>query len=332
MIGISDYLKAITLACTEHVRGTWKHYVVVLVCAVPLLVALWYVSPPNAFPTHKLITIDEGATLESASRSLKEHQVVRSALVLEMITRLGGNGTEIKAGKYYFETPVSAVTIASRIAHGEYGITGVRVTLIEGMTAKEMGETLAKVLPDFSEEAFVALAKPYEGMLFPDTYFILPGTPEAEVVTLLTDTFNEKTATLFENHSSNLSKKEIIILASLLEKEARGLPDKQRVAGIIMNRLKIDMRLQIDAVFGYILGRSGYTPTGDDLESGSPYNTYRVTGLPPGPIANPSLESLEAALTPEKTSFMYYLTGRDGFMYYARTFEEHKRNRELYLD
>jgi UPF0755 protein len=332
MIGMSDYVRAIALAITEHVRGTWKYYAFLLVGVAPILFALWYVLPPQTFPTHRLITIEEGATLESASRTLEHEHVVRNALVLELITRLRGHGTEIKAGKYYFESPVSTITIASRIAEGAYGITGVRVTLLEGMTAKEMGETLANALPDFSEETFLASAKQYEGTLFPDTYFILPGTPEAEVVTLLTTTFTEKTEELFTQHTSTLSKEEIIILASLLEKEARGLTDKQRVAGIIMNRLKIDMRLQIDAVFGYIVGRSGYTPTGEDLDSTSPYNTYRVTGLPPGPIANPSLESLEAALTPEKTPYMYYLTGRDGHMYYAKTFEEHKRNRELYLD
>ena len=327
-----DYARAFALALNEHVRGTWKLHLTLVVLLLPVLVLVWLLTPPANFPTHSLITIDAGLTLEESTHTLEDQHVVRSALLLEAITRMRGYGTEIKAGRYYFEKPVSAYTIAGRISHGDYGIEGVRVTLIEGMTAKEMGAELARMLPSFNEERFLQSAKPLEGMLFPDTYFILPGTTEEEVVALLQETYTIKTRELFSTHTSTLSESEVIILASLLEKEARGLSDKQRVAGIIMNRLEIDMRLQIDAVFGYIVGRSGYTPTGKDLESESPYNTYRVIGLPPGPIANPSLESLEAALTPEETPFMYYLTGDDGLMYWARTFEEHKRNRELYLD
>lgn len=332
MARASDYARALMLALNEHAKGTWVMYLILFVLLSPFALLLWLLTPPSEFPTHSLIEIDEGSTLEESTQILEGRHVVRSALLLEAIIRVRGYGTQVKAGTYYFETPITVYTIAGRISHGDYGIEGVRVTLVEGMTAKEMGTELARTLPSFSEEKFLQSAKPLEGTLFPDTYFILPGTTEEEIVILLNTTFTEKTRELFSTHAHTLSEREIIILASLLEKEARGLADKQRVAGIIMNRLKIDMRLQIDAVFGYIVGRSGYIPTGDDLESESPYNTYRVTGLPPGPIANPSLESLEAALAPEKTSFMYYLTGRDGLMYWARTFEEHKRNRELHLD
>ncbi len=92
------------------------------------------------------------------------------------------------------------------------------------------------------------------------------------------------------------------------------------------------MPLQVDAVFGYIHKENGYTPTGDDLQMDSPYNTYRNKGLPPTPISNPGIESLLAAVQPTQTAYFYYLTGRDGEMHYAKTFEEHKKNRELYLD
>ena len=121
-------------------------------------------------------------------------------------------------------------------------------------------------------------------------------------------------------------------MASLIEKEADTAEDRRIVSGILWNRIDADMPLQVDAVFGYILDRSGYAPTGSDLEIDSPYNTYENRGLPPGPIANPGLDALTAALHPAATEYFYYLTGRDGLMYYAETFEEHKRNRELYLD
>jgi UPF0755 protein len=121
-------------------------------------------------------------------------------------------------------------------------------------------------------------------------------------------------------------------MASILEREANNPEDMRIVAGILWNRLDIDMPLQVDAVFGYIRQENGYTPTAEDLQLDSPYNTYRNRGLPPTPISNPGLDALLAAVQPEETPYLYYLTGRDGKMYYGRTFEDHKRNRALYLD
>ncbi|MBP9816793.1 MAG: endolytic transglycosylase MltG, partial [Candidatus Pacebacteria bacterium] len=104
------------------------------------------------------------------------------------------------------------------------------------------------------------------------------------------------------------------------------------VSGILWNRIELGMPLQVDAVFGYIQDTQTYSPSFDDLEIESPYNTYRNKGLPPGPIANPGVNSILAAVTPTKTEYLYYLTGRDGKMYYAETFEAHKANRARYLD
>jgi UPF0755 protein len=123
----------------------------------------------------------------------------------------------------------------------------------------------------------------------------------------------------------------LVIMASLLEREAKTLADKRMVAGILWNRIKIGMPLQVDAVFGYIHDRATYSPSFDDLHVDSPYNTYLNKGLPPGPIDNPGLDSIIAAATPTKTSDLYYLTGSDGQMHYAKTFEQHKQNRALYL-
>lgn len=327
-----EYMQAGVLAVGEHWSGTWRTYGCTLLVLVPTLIFGWFFTPPSEFPTHELVVIEEGATLEETANMLEAHDVVRSALLLEAITRISGNGDRVRAGTYYFETPRSTLEIAMRISNGLYGIEGVRITFIEGMTVREMADTLERELPSFDRDTFIELASNKEGYLFPDTYFILPGTPPEKIVALLEETFTARTEELFKMHQTKLTKHQLLTLASLLEKEAQGLPDKRRVAGIIMNRLAIDMRLQIDAVFGYINGKSGYTPTSTDLESPSPYNTYRVTGLPPGPIANPSLESIEAALTPEKTPYLYYLTGRDGAMYYGVTFENHKENRRLYLD
>ena len=118
-------------------------------------------------------------------------------------------------------------------------------------------------------------------------------------------------------------------MASILEKEARKLETRKVIAGILWKRIEIGMPLQVDAVFGYIHATSTYSPTFEDLEVDSPYNTYTNRGLPPGPIGNPGLESIRAALEPTKTPYLYYLTGKDGFMYYAKTFDQHVANRRF---
>ncbi len=128
-----------------------------------------------------------------------------------------------------------------------------------------------------------------------------------------------------------LAVQHIELEASILEREAKLPADKRIVAGILYNRLKLGMALQVDAAFGYVHGIDGYTPTAADLASNSPYNTYRFPGLPPTPISNPGLDSLLAAVTPTKTNYLYYITGTDGTMHYATTFAQHKANIVKYL-
>ena len=134
-------------------------------------------------------------------------------------------------------------------------------------------------------------------------------------------TFDEKTKDIAPT-------RDVIIMASMLEKEARQLETRRVIAGILWKRLERGMPLQVDAVFGYILDRDTFSPSLNDLSINSPYNTYTHTGLPPGPIGNPGLESLDAALHPVETPYWYYLTGADGTMHYARTFAEHVANRK----
>ncbi|MEK7515582.1 MAG: endolytic transglycosylase MltG, partial [Patescibacteria group bacterium] len=131
--------------------------------------------------------------------------------------------------------------------------------------------------------------------------------------------------------ASGRSIRDIVIMASLVEKEARTDANRRIVAGILWNRLKLGIPLQVDAVFGYIFNRDTYSPSFEDLKVDSPYNTYIHTGLPPGPISNPGLESLQAAISPAKTNYLYYLTGSDNLMHYATTYAEHVANQTKYL-
>jgi UPF0755 protein len=172
----------------------------------------------------------------------------------------------------------------------------------------------------------------YEGYLFPDTYFVAPNDTAAEIVERMRNEYEEKIEpyrTLIE--ASPYTEKEVIVLASILEREANDRESMGLVSGILQHRLKIGHPLQVDATFEYILGKTSSELTAEDLEIDSLYNTYNNLGLPPAPIANPGLMAIEAVLEPTESPYFYYLTDDKGIFHYARTFEEHKQNKELFL-
>ncbi len=290
-------------------------------------------EPPTHFPSQSLIAIPEDASAPTIAHTLKSNHLIRSETLFLLIARVAGTATHLSGGTYEFMRPVSVFTIASRVGRGEYGITTDRITFTEGMTVANMNDTLQASLPGFNSASFIAAASTSEGYLFPDTYFITPGTSEGDIVDRLQGTFGEKIASSSAAiDESPYTLHDIIIVASILEREAKSPEDMQHVSGILWNRLRIGMPLQVDAVFGYIHGKDGYTPTEKDLESNSPYNTYRNKGLPPTPIDNPGLTAILAAAEPQNTKDLYYLTGTDGLMHYAQTFDQHKINRARYLD
>lgn len=307
---------------------------IVLGAGVVVAIISWnFILPPAAFPEGEVITVSEDVPVSTIAEELAAANVIRSAAGFKVIVRLTDNERSLASGIYVFDRSLDLFGVIGRLARGEHGITPIRVTLTEGMSIREMAARLETEVPAFDTATFIELASTSEGYLFPDTYFLLPNVTPEDVFDLLRARFDERIATIEEElASSTRSADELVIMASLLEKEAQTFEDKRIIAGILWNRLDADMRLQVDAVFGYIHGRNGYAPTLADLEIDSPYNTYLYEGLPPGPISNPGLESLIAAATPIETEYVYYLTGRDGMMYYARTFAEHKKNRVLHLD
>ncbi len=298
-----------------------------------VFLASWYVffNPPSNFPAGHLITIEDGATLSSVAEELQAVHLIRSPLLFKALGRLRG-GT-MKAGKYVFAEPVGLLRVEERVQDGAFGIVATKVTFIEGATAREMARALKRAFPDFDADGFLAEAIPLEGYLYPDTYFFYPDVTPHEVVirlyTNFTDHIGEITS---EVDGFDKPLRDDLVMASILEKEARSLVAKRMVAGILWNRIQLGMPLQVDAVFGYINDTDTYSPTFAELKTDSAYNTYAHKGLPPGPIGNPGITSILAAATPTKTDALYYLTGRDGQMHYAKTFAGHKANRAKYLD
>ncbi len=302
-------------------------------CVIGACSAAYVASAPRNAPREALITVPTDASGAQFARTLKEERIIRSETAFRVLARISGADHRLNPGQYLFEKPANLFTVLYRISRAEHGISPVRVTLTEGMTARDMAGTLQAQLPGFDSQAFLAEASTSEGYLFPETYLFMPGDAPAAIVSRLRAQFDDSAAAISPAvAASGHSLSDIVIMASILEREANTPEDMQTVAGILWNRIKLGMPLQVDAAFGYARQQNGYTPTAADLEGDSPYNTYRNKGLPPTPISNPGLAALRAAATPAKTSYLYYLTGKDGAMHYAQTFEQHKRNRELYLD
>lgn len=288
------------------------------------------VIPPTSFPRGGVVTIPEGSSVLAVGEVLEKSHVIRSSTVYTALVTLFA-GSTVRAGTYGFDRPVSIFHVAYRTIQGDTGLPLVKITLPEGSTVRDIARILSESLSNFDEEGFIEKAHSHEGYLYPETYLFTDGVAPETVIGAMRAEFDKVILTLQEEiEMYGAPLHEVVTMASLLEKEARLYETKQIVAGILWKRLEINMPLQVDAVFGYIYGVDTFSPTFDQLTAtDSPYNTYKNKGLPPGPIANPGLESLKAAVNPIETPYLYYLTGHDGRMHYGRTFEEHVANRKF---
>ncbi len=305
------------------------------ICGLLLCVAsaLYYLSfalnkSPLNFPVGIDIIIEEGTSQKAITQLLSEKNVVQSALLLQLQLERHFKDTFIQAGVYRFTEPLNSMDVAKMLTKGLNRSPEIKITLPEGFKANELYQYVPEKFAHGDRRDLTS----YEGYLFPDTYFITSDMTLNEILIMLTKTADEKLKPYDQKISaSGFSKNEVIILASIIEREAKDTESKKMVSGILQNRLRINMPLQVDATFDYILNKASHELTDDDLEIESPFNSYNNPGLPPTPIANPGIKSIEAVLDPAESDYLYYLTGDDGTFYYAKTFEEHKRNKERYL-
>lgn len=314
-----------------HVR-----YLSVFALGLFIVFAVFFHSlfvPPRDFPAGILIKIERGSTLEKISELLYEKDAIRSRFVFTtLVTLLAGDRGSL-AGDYFFSIPETAWGMATRITRGEYGLDPIRVTFPEGVTIAEIVDILDNKLPSFDKWEFVKLVQGKEGYLFPDTYFFLPNVEPEQIMRELSENFDRKILAFSDSITkSGKATEEIIIMASIIEREAITFKDKEIVSGILWKRIGIGMRLQVDAPFVYAINKGSFELTRADLKEDSPYNTYTRVGLPIGPISNPGIDSIIAAINPVKTPYLFYLSDRYSKMHYAKDFEGHKRNRRLYLN
>ena len=291
------------------------------------------IQPPSDFPKGQFdFTVETNSSLTRISNNLVEKKIISSPFLFKIISILSNGRSGVFAGDYRFTEPTNLIGVAIRISNGHQGLPKIKVTIPEGTNVSDMAYIYMTKLTNFNAPKFVALARNEEGYLFPDTYYFLSNAKPEEVIKEMKANFQNKLNIIkAEIDKSNKPLRDIITMASIIEEEAKGYEDKRMVSGILWRRLKIGMFLQVDPPFYFITGKNTGV-TYDDLKIDSPYNTYKYKGLPKGPISNPGIESIRAAVNPSNTDYLFYLTGRDGTMRYATTYDGHLRNKNIYLD
>lgn len=301
-----------------------------LVCSTVLYYILW--RAPSDFPVHSIVTVESGESLEETTQKFTSLSLIRSPFVFRSLVIILGGEKKVTAGDYLLSDRESPLTLAWRIIEGRFGMDPIKMTVPEGLNIYEISGLLSKNLIAFDVKSFEKNAQVKEGYLFPDTYFLPPTAKPEEVISRMEENFNKKIQTIGkEIEFFGKSLEDVVTMASILEGEAKDTESRRIVAGILWKRISIGMPLQVDATFKYINGKDSSNLTLDDLKIDDAYNTYTNRGLPPTPINNPGLDALLAAVTPIKTDYLYFLTGKDGKMYYAKTFEQHKVNKVRYL-
>ncbi len=289
------------------------------------------VAPPLDFPIGSYVKIVPGETGDQLARTLVQKHIIRSQTVFLKSAEYFGNGAIIP-GEYFFPSPQTVLNVARRFMRGDYELVPIKVTIPEGLSSDQVTTILSDKLPDFDTTAFLSLAQQNQGFLFPDTYFLLPGENATTVVKIMKDNFNIQLApyatTTIQFHKS---QSDIVVMASLLEKEAADIQSRRMIAGILWHRIRIGMPLQVDAVFPYIVGKNTFQLTKSDLRIDSPFNTYTHKGLPPQPIVNPSLKSIVAAMTPIQSKYLFYLSDLHSQFHFSETYAQQLANQRKYL-
>lgn len=293
---------------------------------------IYIVEPPEDFPIDTLVNVPSGETLTQVSDTLEQSHVIRSALAFRVLVRVIGYERGVRAGDYLFKEPRDIFSVARAMSTGAFGLEPMRIRVPEGATTKDMSVIYGTRLQRFNRENFLAQAQPMEGYLFPDTYFFMPNATEDSVLQTMRQNFDARIVEiqpLIESSGRSLS--DIVIMASIIEREARNSEDRRKISGALWNRLKKGMALQVDVTFLYTIGKGTFQLTKKDLASDSPYNTYVNKGLPPTAIGSPSMDSLRAAANPIKSDYLYFLADRNGVTHFCKTYACQLANKARYF-
>jgi UPF0755 protein len=290
-----------------------------------------------ADPVSVRFVIPRGQALSIIATRLEEAGLIKNAYAFRFVVYQKQLANKIQAGSFELSPSMDTWQIATALT---VGTDDIWLTLPEGWRREEIAESLAKQeLPNFDAAEFLTLTKGLEGQLFPDTYLVSRETSTAQIVSLLRNTFESKVLTGLSAQisASELSLNEILTLASLVQRESANDAEMPLVAQILLNRLAINMALQVDATLQYVKGYSQVesswwsTPLAVDKSLDSLYNTYKYPNLPPAPIANSGLAAIKAVLAPRPTKALYYIHDTSGQIHTAETLDGHNANVNKYL-
>jgi UPF0755 protein len=293
---------------------------------------VWWSSslaPVNATDKHtEIFVIEKGQGVKAIAKNLEEQKLIKNQTAFYLLVKKLGIENSIQAGSFRLSPSQSAEDIAKNLTKGSLDVW---VTIPEGKRADEINALLQKNLPSYKGDWKEKL-EANEGYLFPDTYLFPLDSTIDQIITIMQNNFNQKYKTL-PNNEGKMTQNEIVTIASLIEREAKHDADRPLIASVIYNRLDLGMPLQIDATVQYILGYQTEEKSWwkrhlsfDDLAIRSAYNTYKNVGLPPTPIANPGIKSLQAALNPANTDYLFYITDKNGINHYAKTNDQQEAN------
>ncbi|WP_424768768.1 endolytic transglycosylase MltG [Paenibacillus sp. sgz302251] len=330
---------------------------IMIIGAGSVALYIWSSLQPTKAGDEIRIDIPRGTSANQVAEILEQQGIIKNAFIFKYYLSLSDQGSRFQAGLYMLSPGMENDAIIAKLNAGEtVPAETIRFTIPEGFTVLQIADKLAaenlidkqkfidlvamqttwgdaeaaRSIPDNAD-----LHQRLEGYLFPETYEMKSGSTEEDIIKRMLSELDRKLTQLPEGWQDELEKKgmsmhELLTIASLVEREVVVDEERALVAGVIHNRIADGMMLQIDATVQYSLDKPKERLFEKDLQVDSPYNTYKVDGLPPGPIASPSLASIEAALYPEDTEYLFYVTKKDGTQthLFAKTYQEHLRNIE----
>lgn len=333
-------------------------FLFVVFIVIPFISFFYYkfaVTRPSQTDKEITFEITSGEAVPQIASNLSKLQAINSEFLFSLYVLLNKYDRNIQAGTYVIPAGTSIEQLAELIQHG---VSDKKVTFIEGWRVEEYARAATKVYPKIDYTDFVRKAAPFEGYLFPDTYLFNDEITEEGLIEHLRSNFDMRTKDILREDKlsrTGLTKEQVIILASIVEREVNREEDRPLVAGILLKRLREGMRIDADATTQYAVATNylcGNVQNGicapsledifkfnwwpkdltvTDLDSDSPFNTRKVAGLPPRPISNPSWSAIDSVVNYQESDYYYYLTDKYGIAHYAKTLKEHEANIAIYL-